>query len=39
MSVLFCFGERLNYAPKIKDPPEEKMFVIVIASYNNEKYV
>lgn len=38
MSVLFCFAEQLNYAPKIEHPAEEKMFVIVIASYNNEKY-
>ncbi len=36
--VVSCFSTELNYAPKIKRPIEEKRFVVVIASYNNEKF-
>ena len=44
-SFLFCFtlllrvfSQELNYAPKIENSSEEKPLVVIIPSYNNEKF-
>ena len=31
-------GARYNYAPKVENPPYEKKLVVIIPSYNNERY-
>ena len=33
-----CFANDLNYAPKIENPKSEKPLVLLVCSYNNEKY-
>jgi glycosyltransferase involved in cell wall biosynthesis len=39
LSILtLCFGQKLNFAPKIKNPKGEKAIVILIPSYNNERF-
>lgn len=33
-----CYCQNLNYAPKIINPEEEKSIVIIIPSYNNQRF-
>ena len=36
--LFYIDAEKYNYAPKVENPPYEKKLVVIIPSYNNERY-